>query len=174
MDFFMNEKKLKGIYLHGYKGYVTEEKHLFLNQFGDIYHPTIDYDNQPTIVFELYEKYRHQTIDFVAGTSLGGILIYHLAKVLDVPVLLLNPAVTALPLIQEFIPKEAENKEYLQKTMVIVGAKDDIVSPILQLKYFEREAQINPNIQIIERNNLGHFVPIKEFTEAFTKFKEVI
>lgn len=169
----MEQKRRKGIYLHGYKGYVTEEKQAFLNQFGDVYHPNIDYDNHPTIVHELWEKFKDQNIDFVAGTSLGGLLIYQVAKLLDVPVLLLNPAVTALEFVKDFIPKEVQHLNFKQPVRVIVGLNDDIILPQKQLDFFKEELKLNPNITIKEIKNLGHFVPIQDFVEVFEEFQQL-
>ena len=173
MDFFMEQKKLKGVYLHGYKGYVTEEKQVYLNQLGEVYHPNIDYDNHPTIIFELWERFKDQNIDFVAGTSLGGLLIYQLAKLLDVPVLLLNPAITAVEIVKDFIPKEVQKIDYKKNVMVVVGLKDDIILPQLQLDFFEEELKSNTNISIKKIDELGHFVPIQEFEEVFNEFVNI-
>ena len=170
----METNQLKGIYLHGYQGYVTEEKKAFLNQFGDVYAPNIEYDNNPTILFELYEKFKDQKLDFVSGTSLGGILIYHLALLLDVPCLLLNPAVTAMEQVKDFIPKEAFEIKPSKKIFVLVGMKDTIVDPEEQIKFFEEiKAETNlVNLKIDDE--LVHFVPFDVFEITFKEFREYI
>ena len=164
----------KGIYLHGYQGYVTQEKKSFLDQIGEIYAPNIDYDQNPTIINDLFEQFKDQNLDFVAGTSLGGILVYHLAILLDVPCFLLNPAVTALDQIKQFIPSQAFEKEYDAKMMVITGMKDEIVSPKQQISFFEKKYSNSSQLFIIQDVNLGHFVPYDTFEDSFETFFKFI
>ena len=171
MDFFMNDKKLKGVYLHGYQGYVTDEKKDFLNQFGDVYAPNIDYDQNPMILFDLYEKYKNEEIDFVAGTSLGGILIFHLAMILNKPCLLLNPAVTAMDQIKSFIPENAYNLIPNKKVNVVIGMKDTIVDPTKQLLFFNNYTDDLNLIDIKIKEDLDHFIPYDLFVELFQDFK---
>lgn len=171
MVFFMNNNGLKGIYLHGYQGYVTEEKKDYLNQLGDIYAPTIDYDQNPQILFQLYEEFKDQSLDFVSGTSLGGILIYHIALLLEVPCLLLNPAVTVIQQIKPFIPQEAFNKKNTNKIVTLVGLKDDIVNPQQQIQFFEQQKQNGDDIDLILDPDLAHFVPYDTFKHTFDQFK---
>lgn len=174
MDFFMENKMLKGIYLHGYQGYVTQEKKAFLERFGDIYAPNIDYDNNPAILHKLYDNFKDEKIDFVAGTSLGGILIYHLAILLDVPCLLLNPAVIALEQVRPFIPKEAFTIVPAKDIFVLVGMKDEVVNPKLQLDFFDKINQESNNVTIKIDENLEHFIPYNDFEVIFQEFKKYI
>ena len=175
MDFFYGiNLMMKGIYLHGYQGFVTEEKKAFLEKFGDVYAPHTDYDQNPTILFQLIEKFKNEELDFVSGTSLGGILAYHLAIKLEVPCLLLNPAVTAMGMIKDFLPEHTIGKSSSKYVNVIIGEKDDVVDPKLQLDFFNHIKSINHHIEIIKNKNLGHFVPLDVFEESFKQFKEKI
>lgn len=167
----MQSDQLNGIYLHGYQGFVTEEKKAFLNSFGNVYAPKIDYDNQPTILYQLYEEYQSKPLDFVAGTSLGGLLIYHLALLLEVPCLLLNPAVTALDQVKPFIPKEALQQKPNKTVMVLVGAKDEIVNPKSQIDFFHQLDHVGDLIHLEVDADLDHFIPIETFGKSFMKFK---
>lgn len=166
----MENIKLKGIYLHGYNGYVTEEKKRFLEDLGEIYAPHIIYDEEADIVHQLYDKFKSTELDFVSGTSLGGILAYHLAILLNVPCLLLNPAVTAMDQIKSFIPIEAFNSNYNKDTLVIVGLKDQIVKPAEQITFFEHKLGVTIN----QLEELEHFVPIDTFEESFKQFQEIL
>lgn len=170
----METKQLKGVYLHGYQGFVTEEKKAFLDDFGEIYAPFVDYDNQPTILIELYEKFKEEKLDFVSGTSLGGVLIYHLALLLDVPCLLLNPAVTAIDQVKAFIPRGAFEIKPTNKIYVLIGMKDQIINPKIQLNFFENIKNESNNVILKIDDNLEHFVPYEDFKLAFTEFKNVI
>jgi len=166
----MNNSQLKGVYLHGYQGFVTDEKKEFLNQIGNIYAPTIDYDTDYTILHRLYEQFRNEKLDFVSGTSLGGILSYHLALLLNVPCLLLNPAVTAMNQIESFIPQEALSKLPQKEVTVLVGMKDEVIEPKFQLSFFESINKQTNNIRILINDNLEHLVPLENFVDAFKIF----
>ena len=170
----METNQLKGIYLHGYQGYVTDEKKAFLNQFGDVYAPNIEYDNNPNVLFELYDEFKDQKLDFVSGTSLGGILVYHLALLLDLPCLLLNPAVTAMEQVKDFIPKEAFTIEPSKKILVLVGMKDSIVNPEEQIKFFDRINSESNHVNLKIEEDLVHFVPYDVFESTFKEFREYI
>lgn len=161
---------MKGIYLHGYQGFVTEEKKSILSTIGEVYAPKIDYDLQPTILHHLYNEFKKEKLDFVSGTSLGGILSYHLALLLEVPCLLLNPAVTALNQIKPFIPQEALTITPQKDVVVVVGMKDEIVNPSVQIEYFEMIKEKSPNIWIKKNEDLTHFVPVEVFQQSFEEF----
>jgi len=149
---------------------VTDEKKDFLERIGDVYAPFIDYEKQADIVIKLYEEFRNKPLDFISGTSLGGIIAFHLAKLLNVPCLLFNPAVIALNQIKQFIPNKAFETDYKQNSMVVIGLKDDIVDPNLQIEFFKNFK----NFILIKETELEHGIPIEIFEEYFNEFFEKI
>ncbi|QTV05117.1 hypothetical protein [Faecalibacter bovis] len=170
----MNSKKLNGIYLHGYQGYVTDEKKNFLGNYGTIYAPNIDYDNEPEILYSLYDQFKDKNLDFVSGTSLGGLLIYHLALLLEVPCLVLNPAVTVLDQVKKYIPNKAWELKPKSQIYVLVGLKDEIVNSDLQLDFFNKINLETNKVTLCINEDLGHFIPLEDFELAFNEFKEMI
>lgn len=166
----MENQQVRGIYLHGYQGFVTDEKKSFLEEFGNVYAPFTDYELQTDIVFKLYEQFKNEPLDFVAGTSLGAILGFHLAKLLNVPCLLFNPAVIAMNQISGFIPKEAFEVEYNQDSLLIVGLKDDVIDPVKQIDFFKDFK----NFTIVKEDELEHTVPIDIFVKSFQAFKKIL
>ena len=166
----MENQDLRGIYLHGYQGFVTDEKKEFLEGFGTVYAPFTDYEKQTDIIFKLYEQFKDEPLDFVSGTSLGAILGFHLAKLLNVPCLLFNPAVIAMDQIKGFIPKEAFELEYNQDSLLIVGLKDEVIDPIKQIDFFKDFKHFT----IIKEQQLEHTVPIDIFVKSFQMFKKVL
>ena len=171
MDFCFNSICMKGIYLHGYQGYVTEEKKEFLNNYGDIYAPNINYDENPSIILNLLNDFKEDKFDFVSGTSLGGLFAYHMALKLDIPCLLLNPAVTAVEIIKDFLPENTVGKSPNNTVNVIVGMKDEIIAPSIQLDFFNRLNDPKELINIKKYEDLGHFVPLDIFEESFNQFR---
>jgi uncharacterized protein len=166
----MESQQLRGIYLHGYQGFVTDEKKEFLEEFGNVYAPFTDYETQTDIIFKLYEQFKNETIDFVSGTSLGAILGFHLAKLLNVPCLLFNPAVIAMDQIKGFIPTEAFEVDYHQNSLLIVGLKDEIIDPLKQLDFFKEFDFFT----IIKEDELEHSIPLDIFVKSFNEFKNIL
>ncbi len=163
---------MKFAYLHGYQGFVTDEKREYLDSLGDCFAPTIDYDNAPTLVQDLMEQFTKEPIDFIAGTSLGGMLSYYLGLMLNVPVLMFNPAVIAIERLKPFLPEQLLKAVTNQRNLIFTGLKDDVVEPQFQIDFVENLKQQNANIEQIFYVDMTHLVTLQEFKKAFETFLE--
>ena len=161
---------MKFAYLHGYQGFVTDEKREYLDSLGDCFAPTIDYDNAPTLVQDLMEQFTKEPIDFIAGTSLGGMLSYYLGLMLNVPVLMFNPAVIAIERLKPFLPEQLLKAIPNQRNLIFTGLKDDVVEPQFQIDFVENLKQQNANIEQIFYVDMTHLVTLQEFKKAFETF----
>ncbi|MEG0696910.1 YqiA/YcfP family alpha/beta fold hydrolase [Algoriella sp.] len=161
---------MKFAYLHGYQGFVTDEKREYLDSLGDCFAPTIDYDNAPTLVQDLMEQFTKEPIDFIAGTSLGGMLSYYLGLMLNVPVLMFNPAVIAIERLKPFLPEQLLKAVPSQRNLIFTGLKDDVVEPQFQIDFVENLKQQNANIEQIFYVDMTHLVTLQEFKKAFETF----
>ena len=149
---------MKFAYLHGYQGFVTDEKRVYLNELGDCYSPTIDYDNAPTLIQDLVAQFTKEPIQFIAGTSLGGMISYYLGLILNVPVLMFNPAVIAIERLKPFLSDELLNAVPQKQNMVFTGLKDDVVEPKFQIEFVENLKQKNANISQFFDEVMTHLV----------------
>ena len=163
---------MKFAYLHGYQGFVTDEKRVYLNELGDCYSPTIDYDNAPTLIQDLVAQFTKEPIQFIAGTSLGGMISYYLGLILNVPVLMFNPAVIAIERLKPFLSDELLNAVPQKQNMVFTGLKDDVVEPKFQIEFVENLKQKNANITQFFDEEMTHLVTLEEFEKGFTTFIE--
>lgn len=163
---------MKFAYLHGYQGFVTDEKRVYLNELGDCYAPTIDYDNAPTLIQDLVAQFTKEPIEFIAGTSLGGMISYYLGLILNVPVLMFNPAVIAIERLKPFLSDELLNAVPQKQNMVFTGLKDDVVEPKFQIEFVENLKQKNANIMQFFDEEMTHLVTLEEFEKGFTTFIE--
>lgn len=163
---------MKFAYLHGYQGFVTDEKRVYLNELGDCYSPTIDYDNAPTLIQDLVVQFTKEPIEFIAGTSLGGMISYYLGLILNVPVLMFNPAVIAIERLKPFLSDELLNAVPQKQNMVFTGLKDDVVEPKFQIEFVENLKQKNANITQFFDEEMTHLVTLEEFEKGFTTFLE--
>ena len=161
---------MKFAYLHGYQGFVTDEKRVYLNELGDCYSPTIDYDNAPTLIQDLVAQFTKEPIQFIAGTSLGGMISYYLGLILNVPVLMFNPAVIAIERLKPFLSDELLNAVPQKQNMVFTGLKDDVVDPKFQIEFVENLKQKNANITQFFDEEMTHLVTLEEFEKGFTTF----
>ena len=161
---------MKFAYLHGYQGFVTDEKRVYLNELGDCYSPTIDYDNAPTLIQDLVAQFTKEPIQFIAGTSLGGMISYYLGLILNVPVLMFNPAVIAIERLKPFLSDELLNAVPQKQNMVFTGLKDDVVDPKFQIEFVENLKQKNANIMQFFDEEMTHLVTLEEFEKGFTTF----
>ncbi|MBO6213238.1 YqiA/YcfP family alpha/beta fold hydrolase [Algoriella sp.] len=161
---------MKFAYLHGYQGFVTDEKRVYLNELGDCYSPTIDYDNAPTLIQDLVAQFTKEPIEFISGTSLGGMISYYLGLILNVPVLMFNPAVIAIERLKPFLSDELLNAVPQKQNMVFTGLKDDVVEPKFQIEFVENLKQKNANIMQFFDEEMTHLVTLEEFEKGFTTF----
>ncbi|WP_313376014.1 YqiA/YcfP family alpha/beta fold hydrolase [Chishuiella sp.] len=164
---------MKFAYLHGYQGSVTDEKSEYLDSLGDCYKPSIDYDNEPNIVKELIAKFQKEPIDFIAGTSLGGMISYYLGMVLDIPVFMFNPAVIAIERLKPFIPEQLMKGIPKQLNVVFTGLKDDVIDPKLQIAFVDELKGKNAKIEQFFDADMTHLVTLKEFKKAFETFLQI-
>ena len=163
---------MKFAYLHGYQGFVTDEKRVYLNELGDCYSPTIDYDNAPTLIQDLVAQFTKEPIEFISGTRLGGMISYYLGLILNVPVLMFNPAVIAIERLKPFLSDELLNAVPQKQNMVFTGLKDDVVEPKFQIEFVENLKQKNANITQFFDEEMTHLVTLEEFEKGFTTFIE--
>ena len=163
---------MKFAYLHGYQGFVTDEKRVYLNELGDCYSPTIDYDNAPTLIQDLVAQFTKEPIEFISGTRLGGMISYYLGLILNVPVLMFNPAVIAIERLKPFLSDELLNAVPQKQNMVFTGLKDDVVEPKFQIEFVENLKQKNANITQFFDEEMTHLVTLEEFEKGFTTFLE--
>jgi hypothetical protein len=170
------KKKLNVLYFHGLGGGYSEfiEKVIlgYIGEDSELIYPTLDYEalhSSNINPVEVYSKLNH--IDLVIGNSMGGFVGYQVAKRLNVPCLLFNPAlyVTTNSFMMFGVGlEEVEDKGNLN--VVVIGKYDNIVSPIYSLEWIENNIK-NKNV-IAE--NVGHSVPPKIFKKNYKNFIDIL
>ncbi len=164
---------MKFAYLHGYQGSVTEEKQLYLDSLGDCFAPAIDYDNAPTLVQDLIIQFKQEPIEFIAGTSLGGMISYYIGLMLNVPVLMFNPAVIAIERLKPFLPEQLLSAVPSQQNLVFTGLKDDVIEPQFQIDFVNKLKEQHATIAQFFDEEMTHLVTLEEFERAFENFIEL-
>jgi hypothetical protein len=78
------------LYFHGLDSFLSGEKEIILQRFGTVISPLIDYKETGSInkVIDLYADKIIADVDIVIGSSMGGLVAYHVSQKYDVPCLL--------------------------------------------------------------------------------------
>ena len=66
--------------LHGLESKLSDEKRTILETYGTVFAPYLDYESNPNVIQNLYDKYHNQEFSAVIGSSMGGFTAYHLAN----------------------------------------------------------------------------------------------
>lgn len=147
------------LFLHGLSSYLHSDRREILEQFGQIHAPVLDYLKTPTLFNDLLVQY--QSVDAIIGSSAGGLVGYYMARKLQKPCLLFNPALpfsNMLPFSTEVV---AGNSCYVQ---VFLGMKDEVVPYQKSLEILTHHQELCPNMAIHLEVSVGHSYPIEVFS----------
>lgn len=153
---------MKALYIHGLHSNPNPDKIKILEEAGlDIIAPFIDYDKEQGAVYKRVKAIAiEEQVELLIGSSMGGFIGFWLAKDLQLPALLYNPALY-FDSVQAFIPKiKTESKPPL---FFCLGERDKTVNPNEVKKYL---ANINPNeenTKIINASWLEHGIDLTTF-----------
>lgn len=153
---------MKAIYIHGLHSEINPNKIKILEEAGlEVIAPEIDYEKEQAAVYPrikaLMEK---EQIEVLVGSSMGGFMAYWLARELNLPALLFNPALH-FESMQPFIPKL--DSKYHPPLFVCSGEKDKTVHPKLLREYLNKEHGDDSNLRIISASWLAHQIDLQTF-----------
>lgn len=150
------------LYIHGLGSHPVQEKLDILRDYGFIPHALhLDYEKEPDAYNRLLEYAKKHNVQFIAGSSLGGMLAYWLGEALGVPVLLFNPALN-----HPGIPF----REPVQQTgncplrLVVLGDHDKTVNPVNTFQFLNEQKSGDAD-KILRCSWLAHQIPFDAFEE---------
>lgn len=157
------------LYVHGLDSKLSPEKREVLEKFGEVFAPDLNYYQNPNAIESILEMYAETEINTVIGSSMGGFTAYYVSNALFRPALLFNPALRKRPVPQN-IP--AENNHYNNLKQIVIGQKDDVITPMDTLSFLSEN--FNPVTDIYLRlvPRLGHNIPVELFEEEVKSFFE--
>ncbi len=160
---------MKALYIHGLHSSPNPKKLDIIEGLGlEVVSPFIDYEKEKGEVYQRVKSYAiENNIDLIIGSSLGGFIGFWLAKDLNIPALLFNPALYFEPM-QAFIPKVDCDK--IPPIYVCLGEKDTQVNPADVRKYIE---ELNPTLQklkIVSASWLQHGIDLTTFKSMISWF----
>lgn len=156
------------LYLHGLESKLSEVKRAFLEQFGNVIAPDMDYKSNAAMYDFILELYKNQSIDCIIGSSMGGFMGYYVAMKLNVPALLFNPALPFRSL-NQVVSTDLQPQEN-QRFSIVLGSQDETVPAVANLKYFSENLLPTVNYTITIRPDLAHQIPLEIFEDECSVF----
>lgn len=158
------------IYLHGLESTPRPDKMEILEKLGDaLFAPELDYFGNVSLFVEILEQSQNRKINFVVGSSAGGLLGFWLAKHLQCNSLLFNPALNYLAQRPDIFPPENLFTKRDFHQYLILGQKDQVINHHKTLTYLkETEATKNYSYEILP--NLAHTIDLEIFAWACEKY----
>ena len=154
------------LFLHGLESPLSDDKRVVLQRFGTVLAPDINYRANAETIQQLYSDYRDAQIDMIIGSSMGGFAGYYLSIMLDVPALLFNPALPYRSVEQQ-IP--VSHSTITKRIEMMLGAQDTVIAAS-DTKAFITENIKSPLVNVTERPDLGHRIPLRIFEQEVTRF----
>lgn len=153
---------MKAMYIHGLHSEVNPRKVAILEEAGlEVIAPVIDYEAEQERVYPRLKKLVvEEQVDVLIGSSMGGFMAYWLARDLNQPALLYNPALH-FETMKPFIP-QLGSKNY-PPLFVCSGEKDNTVDPKLLRHYLRLEHADDPNLKILSASWLAHQIDLQTF-----------
>lgn len=160
---------MKAIYIHGWQSSPNSEKVEILEEAGlKVVAPKIDYEAEQGMVYPRIKKLViEEQVDVLIGSSMGGFVAYWLARELNKPALLFNPALY-FETMKPFIPKL--ESPFTPPLYICSGEKDETVLPSLLKEYFDKEHSGDDQIKIISANWLAHGIDLQTFRSMTAMF----
>ena len=156
---------MKILYLHGLDSHIYEDRKQFLESYGELFAPILDYRNTPNLFENLIKEYKN--IDVIIDISAGGLVGYYLAQVLKKPCLLFNPA---LPFRDETELTSLLDKSYQSYMQVVIGLQDEVVPPEKTLALLQEDTSEKTNLEIHLINKMKHALTIDIFKSEWNYF----
>jgi len=126
----------KIVYLHGLESKRNCPKVKYLKELGhSVLNPLLDFKDKDCFerTLDLVKMFEP---DLIIGSSMGGYFAYEIGKHLDVPVVLLNPALHS----RSFEPKVDGLGDKDPLVYLIVGENDDVINYEKTLNYLDENA----------------------------------
>lgn len=156
----------KILYLHGLESKQGGEKVGFLAGQACVYAPAMDYREE-----DLHGKVHNIIIkfkpDLLIGSSMGGYVAHEFAKALNLPAILLNPALHSRsfePDLDTYIL--SYDTSFQEHQIVVLGIEDKVIDP----ERTKEMIQGDTRFIIEEVEGMGHRTELDIFINIYNKY----
>jgi len=160
----LTENKI--LHLHGLESGINNEKKKFMEQFGEVIFPKINYKDIPDAVNYILEKYKYNKPSLISGSSFGGFVAYYYSLIENIPCLAFNPALPYRSLEQN-IPDISHHRK--APLYVFIGGTDDIIKASDNINFILNNASGN-KVKIVTDFATGHRIPLNVFCNTYSEF----
>lgn len=150
--------------IHGYESSVYPSRLLKLEDEFNLLTPAMDYENESNLFTKTLNKIKGKKIDMIVGSSMGGYFGYYIAKLLNIPALLFNPAVVEATTDAKR-PEINKSGKSNPRMTIVSGNKDNI---IIQKDLENWLKQNGKNYEFV-KENMGHQIPDDLYIEYVKK-----
>jgi hypothetical protein len=155
------------LYLHGlYSHPVPDKIALLAKKATQVVAPQLDYFNHPDLFGWLLEEMTKHQVDYLVGSSAGGLMAYWLGRVTGCKALLFNPALNRTdmrPDILKHTKTLLDNSRYFFD--IIIGEQDDTIPPQSTLDFLElNDSPAHYKLHTLPA--LGHKIDLETFAWA--------
>ena len=155
---------MKIAYLHGLESNNIGPKNDWLRTIADIYDPLIDY-KKPGIYQDIKEDVIALQPDLLIGSSMGGYFSFTLAKELNIPAVLFNPALHSRSMQPDM--QGNESAAYKPKMCFVFGEKDEIIDPYKTIELIAKDGYESNDYMILPHGHKTDFALFKKAIEDF-------
>lgn len=150
----------KVLYIHGLGSSPVSEKLDLIRKHAEVVALHLDYENDLESYRKLVDYAKEEQVTALIGSSLGGLISYHISENMGLPCLLFNPA-----LYREVAPEYGMKIEQrtCPRRMVVQGAMDDIVDPEQVRSVLASNPSEYCKEEIIINNQMGHRIDLNNF-----------
>ena len=143
------------LYLHGLKSKLNDEKRGFLEKYGKVFAPDIDYDLKHVQPELILESLIGTEINVIIGSSMGALNSYIISDIIGRPSLLFNPPLAKFTDNNQIRAQYLKGNSYKQ---IVIGGADDVVDPKKTLAFLSDHLQ-KEGLDIHIDPRLGHRIP---------------
>lgn len=153
------------LYLHGLKSKLSTEKQKVLEQYGSVYAPDINYNQQHLQPREILQQSPSTEFNVIIGSSMGALNAYIISENVGRPALLFNPPLAKY----QSIKFENNYVKGLASKQILLGGSDEVVEPSETLVFLGRHLKTS-ELHIKIDPLLGHRIPLEVFKEQVETF----
>ena len=157
---------MKIAYLHGLESKNSDPKNIWLKSFSIVYDPYIDYTQT-----KIYETLKNEILkfqpDFIIGSSMGGYFAFEMAREINCPAILFNPALHSRTMEPDMTGHEIG--KFKPDIKLILGEKDTVINPEKTLEFITQNKLENINYTLLD---IEHQIPYKVFRDVVEEWIE--
>ena len=159
----------KILYFHGLDSFLSDDKKIILEKYGIVEAPVTNY--REFNIYHFLDPLLKTDATVVMGSSFGGYIGYTLARHVNLPSLLFNPALIGRSINAEYT-KGNEPGIMTSLSYIVLGKKDEVINCAENFDYISKNVK-GPKKIIIE-DTLAHRIPLDIFEKHVAKFFQSI